>query len=264
MDWSMIEKIARESASAPLLSAIIYELHNEPLLDKRIFDCVRYFTSLNKDKRCIVVTNGELIDEFAQEDIGQSGLHRLIVSLNAHSEHTYMKLNTRLHFDRVTKNVSSLLSNVSTAEKLVLSFVITKQNEQEVCEALKYWKKRGVHTKVIGLVNRGGFLADYGSLWVWPWRYTGTFPLRLWRHFMTWIRNITGCYHPFYKMTILFNGDVILCCHDWNRAIVIGNIKENSLQEIWNCDRMNEIRRLILHKRYQEIESCTGCSLASR
>jgi MoaA/NifB/PqqE/SkfB family radical SAM enzyme len=42
MEWSLFQKIINEAASEPLLSAIVFELHNEPLLDERIFDCVKY------------------------------------------------------------------------------------------------------------------------------------------------------------------------------------------------------------------------------
>ncbi|MHA1485228.1 MAG: SPASM domain-containing protein, partial [Candidatus Thorarchaeota archaeon] len=71
---------------------------------------------------------------------------------------------------------------------------------------------------------------------------------------------VTGCPLPFYQMNVLFNGDAIICCHDWNRASVIGNAGTSSLREIWNSTKVNEIRRLVLRKRYEEIDSCKECS----
>jgi radical SAM protein with 4Fe4S-binding SPASM domain len=77
---------------------------------------------------------------------------------------------------------------------------------------------------------------------------------------MSSARGILGCELPFRQMCILFNGDVIVCCHDWNRATIVGNVRTSSLKEIWNSEKMNEIRRLIVKKRYEQINSCKECS----
>lgn len=78
---------------------------------------------------------------------------------------------------------------------------------------------------------------------------------------MSTARGIIGCELPFNQMNILFNGDAIICCHAWNRATVVGNVRTSSLREIWNSKEMNEIRRLILRKRYRHIDSCKECTI---
>ena len=100
MEWSLFQKIADEITSEPLLSAIVFELHNEPLLDERIFDCVKYIKSLDISKSVAVVTNGELLDRFSPEDIAQSNLDVLLVSLNANSKEMYESINNGLDLQR--------------------------------------------------------------------------------------------------------------------------------------------------------------------
>ena len=138
MEWDLFAKIANESASEPLLSMVIYELHNEPLLDKRIFDWVKYFKSVSTNKQCVLVTNGELLDKFSLTDIIESNIDSLGISLNAHSREMYMRINNGLDYDKVMKNISYLLSNDSTKQKVALSFVFTEQNVHEVCQAVQY------------------------------------------------------------------------------------------------------------------------------
>jgi radical SAM protein with 4Fe4S-binding SPASM domain len=87
-------------------------------------------------------------------------------------------------------------------------------------------------------------------------------PFKSWKNFTSYIRNLTGCELPFYQMNILYNGDVIICSCDWKRTTVIGNLNHNSIRSIWNSDRANEIRRLILKNRYSQIDSCATCSMA--
>jgi len=261
MDWDLFAKIASELASESVLSTIVFELHNEPLLDRRVFDWVKYVKSISPNKHCSIVTNGELLDNFSSTDIRQSNVDTLVISLNAHSKEMYESLNNGLNYDRVMRNVSRLLSDQSLRQKVTLSFVLTEQNVDEVYQATRYWKGQGVRTRVMGVANRAGSLDNYEGIRLKTEYYGSPLPLRVWRHLMASARGVIGCHLPLYQMNILFNGDAIICCHDWNRASVVGNIGTSSLREVWNSDRMNEIRRLLLRKRYEEINSCQECSL---
>jgi radical SAM protein with 4Fe4S-binding SPASM domain len=71
-----------------------------------------------------------------------------------------------------------------------------------------------------------------------------------------------ACDIPFSSLNVLFNGDVIMCCGDWGRQVVVGNVKTSSLYEIWNGKAYNELRRKIVEKRYNEIQICAKCTFA--
>ncbi|KKL60605.1 hypothetical protein LCGC14_2203620, partial [marine sediment metagenome] len=58
-------------------------------------------------------------------------------------------------------------------------------------------------------------------------------------------------------ITIRWNGDVVPCCYDIMSEYVIGNIRENSLEEIWNNERYNNIRKGI--EIGHPVEICGGC-----
>lgn len=261
MEWDLFARIAGEAASAPPLSRVLFELHNEPLLDKRMFVWIKYLKSLIPNKSCVIVTNGELLDRFSSTDIMQSNLDSLIISLNAHSKQMYETINQGLSYNKVMKNISTLLSDRHLQRKLMLSFVITGQNVQEVQEATRHWKKQGVKTRVMAITNRAGALGDYERFRLKTGDNVTPFLSRIGRRLTSSARELLGCELPFYQMNILFNGDVIICCHDWNRTTLVGNIRNSSMREIWNSKRMNEIRRSIVRKRYDQIDSCRDCSL---
>lgn len=42
-----------------------------------------------------------------------------------------------------------------------------------------------------------------------------------------------GCNIPFYAMHVHWDGNVLLCSHDWEKKQVCGNIMETSVQDIW-------------------------------
>ena len=51
-----------------------------------------------------------------------------------------------------------------------------------------------------------------------------------------------ACFKPFRDMVIYWNGSVAICNHDWDRENQLGNIEENSIEEIWNSNAYKIIR----------------------
>lgn len=50
------------------------------------------------------------------------------------------------------------------------------------------------------------------------------------------------CKHPWMSMTIKSNAEVAMCMEDFNNEIILGNVRENSLIDIWNGEKYMEFR----------------------
>lgn len=70
------------------------------------------------------------------------------------------------------------------------------------------------------------------------------------------------CSAPFDDVVILWNGDVVLCCYDYDGFNVIGNVRDTPLIEIWRGDRVNYIRRVFRERDTQSLRFCSKCYLA--
>lgn len=69
------------------------------------------------------------------------------------------------------------------------------------------------------------------------------------------------CYIPAYKVFIDWNGDVLLCSHDWSKKTIFGNIHQNDISEIWNSPDFVKLRLdLIAGNRYLH-KPCAGCNI---
>jgi len=68
------------------------------------------------------------------------------------------------------------------------------------------------------------------------------------------------CPFPFYSLVIKCNGDVVACCVDWSKQTKIGNMKEESLSEIWSGQHLREFRKMHLEGRREENEACRNCT----
>jgi hypothetical protein len=42
---------------------------------------------------------------------------------------------------------------------------------------------------------------------------------------------------------------------------VLGNVRQATIAELWNGERMREVRRLVSQRRYTEVAACRDCSL---
>ena len=67
------------------------------------------------------------------------------------------------------------------------------------------------------------------------------------------------------SISILYTGhpsdlNVSVCCVDWNKKVVVGNAKFNSLSEIWNGPSINTIRKLHLERKKSLISGCKNCT----
>lgn len=68
-----------------------------------------------------------------------------------------------------------------------------------------------------------------------------------------------GCREVFDKMSIDWDGTVVACCGDYDRLMVIGNIHQNTLKEIWHGEKLNKIREMLRQGRHSELPLCRHC-----
>lgn len=76
------------------------------------------------------------------------------------------------------------------------------------------------------------------------------------------LENAQPCAAPFSEVSILWNGDVVLCCYDYDGFNVVGNIKHNTIYEIWHNEKIQKIRNIFLNAESDKLKLCSGCFLA--
>lgn len=70
----------------------------------------------------------------------------------------------------------------------------------------------------------------------------------------------TGCNVPFYAMHIHWDGDVLLCSHDWEKKQVMGNVMEASVQDIWlKSQKLWQFRQELTESR--RCHPCNKCNI---
>ena len=67
------------------------------------------------------------------------------------------------------------------------------------------------------------------------------------------------CYLPFYKGYIDLTMDLRFCCNDWKYKESLGNLRENTLEELWMSDKMNKYRKELSKGNSCNVISCIEC-----
>ncbi len=202
-------------------------LQNEPLLDERLPELIEYIHQKMPKVTTLVVTNGTRLTTEMGEKLIESGLKRLKVSLQSLDDEINQKLMgypAKVVIDNVI-NFSELLKKKHSDMDFRVSAIVTSKNDQEIDRMKKFRSKHGIRLVLSSLENRGGNISNVLEL-------SNTPEMRLRK----------GCIRPTRDMCILFNGKVVLCCVDWLRTVILGDLNEKSITEVWNTPRLQMIR----------------------
>jgi len=83
--------------------------------------------------------------------------------------------------------------------------------------------------------------------------FKSTFP------FKNLIRPTVPCYMPFTNQYFTFDGQVTMCCRDYNGEITVGDIMDESAMEIWDGPHAEVVRQQHIHPETLEIKACKNC-----
>jgi radical SAM protein with 4Fe4S-binding SPASM domain len=67
------------------------------------------------------------------------------------------------------------------------------------------------------------------------------------------------CVQLWFNMVILRSGEVALCCYDYDGRTILGDIRTQSIQNVWQGPKYREMRELHRRARYDEVALCKSC-----
>lgn len=240
MNMGLFKKIIEECKKVKIEYVTIYGF-GEPLLDKQFFERVEYTKSVGI-QRVTTNTNGMYLDEEKIEKVFNSGLDEIYVSFDAATSKTYKKIRPGLDFQIVKKNILNLVKErerrQSKKPEIVLSYVESRDNKHEIKKYIKQWKGMVDNISVSFIQNWTGDI-ESGEILMGGRRD----PCRL-----LWT-----------DMVISWNGDVPLCCNDYGNRMILGNINDQSIKEVWGGDKLRIIRELHKGGEFEKINICAKC-----
>jgi radical SAM protein with 4Fe4S-binding SPASM domain len=218
------------------LKSINFGAFSEPLLHKGLWDLISYSHSNGIiDSR--VITNGLLLSRYVQE-VFASGLRHLFISLDAFTETTYKQIRG-VGFRKILESVEMVLlereKRKSTLPIVRVSFVEMDINRHEKDDFVNFWSEK----------------VDFVDVQEWS-DYTT-------KSDMASISDIPkkfNCRSPWQRLSILADGNILPCCDFNGRALPLGNIAKNNLEDVWKSEEMKNVRLNIIN---DSSEVCSSC-----
>ena len=261
MDDDLFDKIIDEIARHPEVDTFVPMLQNEPFLDKHIFEKIARFKQRTAGRVSVeLVTNGALLTDEHIARLRDAELDVLDISLDALSRNVYDKIRIGLDYDEVLAGVERVIAADLPGTSVFVRLVRQRDNAHEVRAFAGRWRKRGVPVFIYDVTNRTGAVHQFDEAIRVPQSSNMVSMVEgvKRRASRAWLGH---CPIPFASASVLHNGDVLMCTHDWARAEIIGNLRDATLAELWNGERMREIRALISRRQYDAVPACRDCSL---
>lgn len=219
MDDDLFRKIIDELAiEAPNVSLWLNGM-GEPLLDKKLGRRIRY--AIDKGLTNISVnSNATLLTREIADDLVDSGLHQLVCGVDAFEKETYEGIRIGGNRDKVYDNINYLLDKVKNTPdchlKVEVQQIEMEKNQKEQEVFTEYWRGRGAYLKIIPYQTWLGWGDE-------QWEISG---------------DRIAC-SKINMFQIFWNGTVPLCGCDYDARSKIGNIREDSIKDIWNVMKEN-------------------------
>ncbi len=258
MELAHFEKVIKEQADHLFLLMLWNQ--GEPFINKQLTNMIRIATAHNVPT--LTSTNVHYIKtpEMA-EDIVDSGLSEIIVSLDGVTSESYVKYRVGGNFDRVLEGIRLL---VQAKEKLGathpvihLQFIIMKHNEHEIEAARKLSRDLGVDR--LSLKTAQVYTEEEAQTYLPTDENLSRYDYRA-EKLATKSKITNSCRHLWYSTVINWDGAVSPCCFDKDVHYGLGHAGNGQpFEAVWTGEKYTDFRNAILKDR-ASVPICNNCS----
>jgi len=258
MPVDLFYKIVDDLCEMNFKGKILPYNRNEPLTDPFIFDRLKYIRKKLPKATIYFSTNGVLLDKEKIENLLELEPIEIRISLHAFSKEKCLEI-MGIDNTKVFRNISYIVElikkrKIGNPTKKFHIVMVAPSAEEELLMR-EYFKKFGY--------------SNYFSLEIWPLvSRAGKVEYDKFADKKTYHEKIFGCKQGRENninswFHICTDGKVILCCQDWFEELVLGNMKLQTINEVWNGKKYLETLDKVFGR--QESESdfiCKKCESA--
>lgn len=239
---------------------LIFYFQGEPYLNPDFLEMVKYASS--KKIYTATSTNAHYLnDDIAKKTI-ESGLDRLIISVDGTTQEVYQQYRVGGNLQKVFEGARNIVKWKKTLHSkkpfVIFQFLVVKPNEHQVDEIKKLAKEIGVDQVRFKTAQVYDYEKDPNQL------------IPETDEFSRYKKLDDGSYVPKNKMAnhcwklwhanvITWNGLVVPCCFDKDATHQLGSLQNQSFKQIWNNEQYRTFRKKLMTGRKQ-IDICANCS----
>ncbi|MFO8087779.1 MAG: radical SAM/SPASM domain-containing protein [Bacteroidales bacterium] len=254
---SVYQKIINSLSQKAIYLTLYFQ--GEPFLHPEIYDMINYASQ--KKLYVATSTNAHSINEENARKIIQSGLDRLIISLDGTDQETYSAYRKGGDITMVISGIQQIVKakkELKSQKPIVeIQFLVLGTNEHQI----KQIKQLSRELKADQLSLKSAQVSDYqnGNPFI-PKnpvysRYrkvsSGEYALKT--------SGANRCHRMWSGCVFTYNGDVVPCCFDKDAEHIMGNIVDQDFASIWRSGTYLDFRQKVFTNR-SSIAMCRNCT----
>ncbi len=191
-------------------------------------------------------TNGTLLDDTNARHLLECGVDFISFSLDTLSPKLYEDSRKGANFEKTMQNILHFLDlhkEYNSPMTVQVSAVETEAHKAGMDEFVEFWQPKVDRVRVYAEHSSDGKPGSMGE-------HEYSFDTR------------KPCKKVVEDMVILWNGDVAICNHDWQRQKhneVFASVANMSIADAWNSDAYNKLRRAHDQGNLDGIRPCDNC-----
>jgi radical SAM protein with 4Fe4S-binding SPASM domain len=238
---------------------LIFYFQGEPYINPRFLDMVRYASG--KGLYTITSTNGHFLnDENAKKTI-ESGLDRLIISVDGTTQETYQNYRREGKLDTVLQGAKNIVkwkkAMNSATPHVIFQFLVVKPNEHQIPDIYRLAREIGIDevklktAQVYDYEHGNDLIPDNDRYSRYRKNHNGTYSIKN--------ELLNHCWKLWHACVITWDGLVVPCCFDKDALHRLGDLRATSFKDIWSGEAYRQFRTRILAGR-DKIDICTNCT----
>lgn len=252
MPQLLFDKLVREiEPHAAWVKQVALQAQGEPTIDKKLEQKIRAMKGIGVPT-VTIISNGSLMTKQRAEGILEAGIDFVDFSIDGATKKVFEEIRVRLNFEEVVRNVETFIearNRINPKCHIRIRFTIQDINRHEFQDFKDYWSQRlGANPRDLAY----GKELHHWANWIEGFEpYEDEDLKRL---------NATACQSPFSTFAVLNDGRVALCCNDYNAAVCLGNVYDNTIEEIWQGDKFREVRAAHRGQGRCGVDICVNCN----
>ncbi len=257
LEANMFEQTVDELSKT--LTYLLFYFQGEPYLHPQFLELVNY--AAKKKIYTATSTNAHyLTDENARKTV-ESGLDRLIISIDGTTQETYESYRIGGKLDKVIEGTKSIIKwkkqLKSKTPHVIFQFLVVKPNEHQIEEVYALAKSLGVDE--VGLKTAQIYDYAHGSELIpeqdkysrYKHNGDGTYSIKN--------KLLNQCWKMWHSCVITWDGKVVPCCFDKDAHYQLGDLTKTTFTSLWKSEPYHQFRKSLLKSR-TEIEMCKNCT----
>ena len=238
---------------------LYFYFQGEPYMHPQFLELVR----IAKEKKIYTVTstNAHFLTERKAKETIESGLDRIIISIDGTTQEVYENYRRGGTLTKVIEGAKNLVRYKkelkSKTPHIIIQFLVVKPNEHQIEDIYKLAEDIGVDevklktAQIYDYKDGNELIPSIEKYSRYKKNKEGLYALKN--------KLLNHCWKLWHSSVITWDGLVVPCCFDKDATHQLGDIKQRTFSEIWNNEKYMNFRKSVLKSR-SEIDICTNCT----